>query len=418
MNLRRGFDHDATTMSRVLLVSSSFYPLNSPGSHRMAHTARYLPAFGWNPSILCLDWRGWKQLADPTLCDWNWCPVIRAFNPHRRRWTLRWITSALGRRMEEHLLPGITPTANYRAMIRSGVNVIGSFQPDVIVGTYPPFVNLAAAGRLARSSGLPWVADLRDLPDEFGDHDALRVRRAVRVETKLCRDAAALITVSEPLAAQLRSRHDAPVSVVLNGFNEDDFSGPPPCRDETVFEIVYAGKLDEYRKARAILDPLASLIIEGSIDPSKLRISFFGRVYGEFLRNLEGHPCEASVVHHGFVPHGESLRRQRAADVLLFLSHRSGIGIFTSKIFEYLAAGRPILSIPGDNGVTDRILAETRSGHVARTPEAVMSALRTLYREWLEHGQVDYHGDTDSIQQYSRRNQTSSFARILGSVVA
>lgn len=403
----------SATKGSVLFVSTSFYPLNSPGSHRIANTARFLPEYGWDPSILCLDWRRWGEIADATLCGWDYCPVARAPNPKHRRWSLRWGLAGLTRKIEERFLPGTAPSCTYRSLVREGRGIIEISRPDVIVGTYPPFVNLSVARRLAQLTGKPWVADLRDIPDEFGRYEAPEVKRAVSVETRLCATAAAITTVSEPLANQLRTRHEVPVSVVLNGFNEDDFTAPAPSRDDGKFEIVYAGKLDEYRTAGAILDPLDALITQGVIEPSDLQVSFFGNVYGAFHENLAGHPCASSVVHHGFLPHAECIRRQRTADVLLFLSHNTGIGIFTSKIFEYLAARRPILSTPGDHGVTDALLAETKSGIVARSGDEVQSALAELYSQWKAAGRTLYGGHDDVIKAYSRRRQTRLFADTL-----
>ena len=43
-------------MMKILLIAQSYYPYNSPGSHRIHSFAKYLPEHGFSPTLLCLDW--------------------------------------------------------------------------------------------------------------------------------------------------------------------------------------------------------------------------------------------------------------------------------------------------------------------------------------------------------------------------
>jgi len=116
------------------------------------------------------------------------------------------------------------------------------------------------------------------------------------------------------------------------------------------------------------------------------------------------------------VPFHETINIEKQAAVLLFLSHSNAKGIMTSKIFEYLGAGRPILSIPGDNNVTDALLKETGTGISASSPDELARIILSWYDEWQKKGAVTYKGRIDKIQKYTRRNQTRRMVQVLNAI--
>jgi hypothetical protein len=77
--------------------------------------------------------------------------------------------------------------------------------------------------------------------------------------------------------------------------------------------------------------------------------------------------CIADV--YGIVTREESIIKQRCAHILLLLNWNDPQekGVYTGKIFDYLAAQRPILSIGRCGGVVEDLLEQTKAGvHVAK----------------------------------------------------
>jgi glycosyltransferase involved in cell wall biosynthesis len=75
-----------------------------------------------------------------------------------------------------------------------------------------------------------------------------------------------------------------------------------------------------------------------------------------------------------------ALALQRAADSLLVVAEGASLrSVATNKLFEYLAAGRPVLVL-GEGSEAARIVQEARAGIVApgNDPQAVAAALRRL----------------------------------------
>ena len=86
----------------------------------------------------------------------------------------------------------------------------------------------------------------------------------------------------------------------------------------------------------------------------------------------------------GFLPYGEALAAQRAADALLLLiPHAGGRGdsVLSGKVYEYLAAGRPILAAVPPSGVAADLIRRTGAGEVVDRDDAGRSS-QPRWRHW------------------------------------
>jgi glycosyltransferase involved in cell wall biosynthesis len=116
----------------------------------------------------------------------------------------------------------------------------------------------------------------------------------------------------------------------------------------------------------------------------------------------------------GHLPHQEALAHQLAADLLLLVvgSGPGSSAVATGKIYEYLAAGKPILALTPASAAAD-LLEEAQVGMIAPPddPKAIASALTRLYRDWRE-GRLQAAPDPSFLARYDRRNQTARLAQI------
>jgi hypothetical protein len=91
-------------------------------------------------------------------------------------------------------------------------------------------------------------------------------------------------------------------------------------------------------------------------------------------------------------------------------------GVYSAKIFEYLAAKRPILAVGGFPDVVDELLHETKAGVSGRTKEEIKALLLRLYQEYKSNRAVSYSGDEAETGKYSHREMAKKFASILDSL--
>lgn len=262
---------------------------------------------------------------------------------------------------------------------------LGNWRPDIVYASALPASGLIVGKALARRFGVPWVAELRDLWVDSHYYDLPRWRRMIdeRIERNLLTDAAAFVTVSDPLAADLSRKYDKPVTVILNGFDPSDY----PVTDDdaprdplapitiTYTGLVYPGQRDPSRLFEA-------LALMGQ-DMRRFRVRFYGRMLPG-LRDLAVRYGVSEVVELNTpVPYRDALRLQGESDLLLLLLWDNPLehGVYTGKLFEYLGARRPILSIGAPNGVAARLIAERGAGLSSNDPRVIKDYLTALAAE-------------------------------------
>jgi glycosyltransferase involved in cell wall biosynthesis len=412
-----------TINRKVLIITYAFFPMNTAGIYRIASFGKHLSSFGWEPVILCPNWtaentkgKGIRDY-DPTLLGKDPCEVVRAPLSVPRQGTLAgwWVRKKWKHADREDLKVGFRPL--FENLLNCGRKALTKGGLDAILSSAFPYSTLHIAGILSEEFKIPWVADFRDLCDQGYDLNPDDLPRMIQAEKEVAASAAALTTVSEPLADLLRSRYDQPVHVVLNGFNPDDYRiEAAPLSDK--FIISYCGVFGPGRDPLPVFDALDYAVRKDKNGLNDLEVRFYGISATKLGRLVWNRPCNRHVKAMGYVEREKILVVQKSSDALLLMSHSTGVGIMTSKIFEYLGSGRPILSIPGDEGGTDALLRETNAGYIADTPEKFMVLLDIWLKEWRKNGKIEPERDEAAIRKYTRESQARNLAYVLNSVVS
>jgi glycosyltransferase involved in cell wall biosynthesis len=291
---------------------------------------------------------------------------------------------------------------------------------DAILSSSPFPTSHRIANRLQRETGLPWIADFRDTWTDNPTYDfpTFRKRLERRLEIRTLESAGALVTVSDAYADQLRRTHGRDVVVIPNGFTFQP-DGTSPLSER--FRITYTGTIyTEKQDPEKFLLALAQLIADGAIDPRDVEVHFFGRRDHWLNSRIAAHGLESVVIQRGSVSRRDAVAEQRKSQLLLFLNweDRENKGLSHLKLYEYLAAGRPILATGGHGDDSSRnILAHTNTGYFAPTVAGIKLALSTTYRQYRDDGRVAYRGRADAISEYSYAGRARLLARCLDSVL-
>ena len=90
------------------------------------------------------------------------------------------------------------------------------------------------------------------------------------------------------------------------------------------------------------------------------------------------------------VSHSEALRIQQSADVLLFLlwNDASQPGVYTTKLFEYIGAHRPVLAVGMACGVAADLIRGRAAGSIATNSSEVESLLGGWLGDWRHRGRL------------------------------
>ena len=287
------------------------------------------------------------------------------------------------------------------------------WRPDLIYATTPPATTLVLGWIVSRRSSIPWVAEIRDrwANDPYDPRPPWRAALDRRLERRVLSSARAIVTVSETWARTYRVRYGKPTAVIYNGFLPEDYERqpsetPPDARDS--LRIVYTGAVYAGRdptplwRALALLGPASDGI----------RVEFYGSPGAAILAGAARHGVSENVRVRDSLPHGEAVRLQCQADVLLLLQWNisSEAGNIPGKLFEYLGARRPILALGYDGGEMARIVQERKAGLLANDPEEIARQLEAWCAEKRETGHITPPPKT-AHAGFSREEQ---FARLEG----
>jgi glycosyltransferase involved in cell wall biosynthesis len=411
---------------KVLLVTLYFPPAGGGGVQRPLKLATHLPELGIETHVLAPDDPKWihrdDELPPPTLA---WVHRVRFIGPQGRKpaeelygtMGLERVTkqaTLFGRRL---LLPDENVTYNLTA-IPAAIRIARAEGIDVVITTSPPPSVHFIGAAVKRATGARWIADLRDSVVAHPHRDAQKLSVRVKeqgvqaVASLVARQADAIVAVSDAIAEEMRARSPrGQVVTIANGSDFEDFHGLEYRRGD-LFRITHAGSFFGKRDPRPFLTALAR--VDGLI----------ARFVGDF--RAADREWASAIMDRieliPYAPHRRALELQRESEALLLLIPEAdgrGRGVLSGKVFEYLAAERPILAVVPPEGAAAELVRATGAGVVVAPDdidgmERELAAMRDLWRA----GRLDGSPLTDEWRDsLDRRTRVQELADLMHSLV-
>ena len=246
----------------------------------------------------------------------------------------------------------------------------------------PPFTTLIAGRIIAKRAKAPLVIEYRDrwMEDPYGQEDPkFRQWLDRKIEEWCARPAKGVVTVSDPWAEDYSRRWEKPVPVAYNGFDPDDVAGldDADVSQSGQLKILYTGIIYSERRDPS---PLFAALAKMGTRREKISVDFYGSNVSQLDSIVRKYAQQDIVSLRPGIPFSEVLKLQRQADVLLLLQWNNPLeaGNVPGKLFEYLAARRPVLGIGFEQGVPARILRERDAGRVMNDPDEIAAYLTEL----------------------------------------
>jgi glycosyltransferase involved in cell wall biosynthesis len=415
---------------KVLLVTRHFPPGGGGGVQRPLKFATHLPALGIETHVLAPDVPGsLPDGAELELPTQAWIHRVRYVGPRAGRPAERLLAkqglarvgtqaALLGRRL---LVPDENvPWSTFALPI--AIRLVRREKIDVVLTTSPPPSLHLLGAAVKRTTGAAWVADLRDPltshPHRRGYESQLaRLKEASvgGVGRLVASQADAIVAASEAIAEEARALEPkGKVVTIANGCDFDDFAGLEH-RTSNRLRITHTGHFHGKRDPKPFLQALA----ESGLDDVVVR--FAGDFRAADREYAESLGLGEKVELLGDVSRRRSLELQRDSEALLLLIPESGgrgRGVLTGKIYEYLAAERPILAVVPPDGAAARLVRDTGSGTVVPPDdvEAMREALLDLHRRWREGSLDDTPLSEDWRRRLARGARVEELADLLRSV--
>jgi glycosyltransferase involved in cell wall biosynthesis len=419
---KSGESGEVTQRQRAcLVVAYHFPPLAAAGTHRTRAMVRHLPAQGWMPIVVTVK-PSPSEPVDPTLLaglpndlvryETSWTSIpstvarVRRLFSRSKKIDIGTARLANGSLANEQTRGGWSDWLSwwwhvpdtrlgwFPYGVLAGYRAIRRHRCRAIYTTSPYWTSQLIGLALHRLTGLPWVADFRDpwRPNPFRQfpyagpdrYDAWLERQVVRHADRVVCNTPGVQRTLEERYPDLSDRF----VTILNGIEPEDFRDLRPSRlaPADCFVITHTG--DFYGKRRP--DPiLAGLKLLRERDPAtaaRVRLQLVGPSV------CDGEPLGQIVASYGLsdlvsitgpVPQQKTREILAGSDALLLLGF-IGPGSelqAPSKLYEYLAIGKPVLALSARQTAIAAVLDEI-GGEFAlcnpHDPAAIAEAIRRL----------------------------------------
>jgi glycosyltransferase involved in cell wall biosynthesis len=413
---------------KLLLVSLYFPPAGGGGVQRPLKFAAHLPALGVETHVLAPDDPKWihtdAELQPPTQA---WIHRARYLGPKGRRPAeelhgtqgLERVSRQARLAARRLLVPDENVSWNVTA-IPAAIRIVREHGIDAVLTTSPPSSVHLIGAAVKRATGVRWVADLRDSLVAHPHRRAERLPARVKergehvVAGLVARQADAIVAVSEAIAEEARGfRPRGRVVAIPNGCDFDDFAGLE-YRPGERFRITHAGSFFGKRDPRPFLRALSQ-------SPDEVVARFVGDFRAADREFADGLGLDGRLELHAYVPRRRSLELQRDSEALLLLIPEAGgrgRGVLSGKVFEYLAAERPILAAVPPDGAAADLIRETGAGVVAPPddPDALAEALSGLVERWRGGELAGRPLSAEHRERLSRAARVEELAELLRSL--
>ena len=428
-----------TAPKKLLVISYYWPPTGGSGVQRWVKFCKYLTRMGWsltvytpeNPEQLARD----ESLAAdvPSEVEVIKRPISEPYAIYRRLFKpsgkgaglnpLNGQRKSFAQRLAVALRGNLFVPDPRIAWVRPSVRFLANWLKqhpvDAVVTTGPPHSMHLIGRGLKRRTGVRWLADFRDPWTEMFSFKHLGLlpwvaARHRRLEQSVLDEADAVIAVSPRVRDDFAARTSTPVHLLTNGYDEEDFAGPAPEVPADRFRFVHTGLFASDGNPLVLWDILAEKCRSDARFREQMRIRLAGKTDTEILEALRSRGLWDNVEDLGYQPHFKTVEEQRGASVLLLPLRREPeyAKVLPGKIFEYLAARRPVLGIGQEDGAAADILRQTGAGVMFDWDrvDVVRSYVDSLWARHLEGDDSPFEVDAS---RYSRISITRDLAKII-----
>ena len=429
-------------MKRVLVIAYYWPPSGGSGVQRWVKFCKYLPQEGWQPVVFAPENADYPSL-DPSLeADlpkdlevlrgriWepyaayrkllggkNASTQVTEISSGKKTWKQRlslWIRANLF--VPDPRVGWVKPS------VKTLKAYLAEHPVDVIVTTGPPHSVHLIGLQLHKALGTPWIPDFRDPWSRMYYLKYLpmteKTWNKLRRQEQTVLDSCSTVLACTPLVQEeFQAQTHTPVACITNGFDEADFAERLLPRWDGHFNITHTGLFAADGNPLALWKVLGILAASEPGFREDLRIRLVGKVDKEVLESIKAAGLSANVVALGPQNHATAILEQRAATILILPMRNDAQyrPILPGKLFEYLAARRPILGIGQEDGAMARVLFSAKAGITADWEDtAPMRAF--LANAWRQHCEGGVPATNGDISSYTRRNLTHALAQLLSQV--
>ncbi|EGD33923.1 group 1 glycosyl transferase [Capnocytophaga sp. oral taxon 338 str. F0234] len=425
-------------MKKVLIVTYYWAPAGGPGVQRWLKFVKYLRDFGIEP-IIYTPKNPTYPMVDAHIAD----DLPQDLTLLRTKiWEPYGLASFFSKEKTKKISAGIIPTKKFSWVdkcllwvrgnlfipdarvlwVRPSVKYLSDYVTtqgiDTIITTAPPHsIHLIGLHLKEKYPTLRWIADFRDPWTNIGYHSQLRLtersaQKHLALERKVLQSADTIIVTSPSTQREFTAKTSKPIVLITNGYDDDTFGEEVPL--SPYFMLSHVGSLLSERNPETLWQVLGAMAAESPAFRQDLRICLAGKVSEEVFVTIEKYGLSSSLEYKGYLSHTDALALQRSSQLLLLLeiNHPKTEGIIPGKLFEYMAAQRPILALGYSQWDVREIIAQTHTGITLLVTDApaIKQALTHYYTLYKAN---QLHTQPTSLGAYHRKALTQKLSEVI-----
>lgn len=441
---------------KILIISYYWPPAGGPGVQRWLKFVKYLPEFGWEPTVFIPENPSYP-IVDETLQKdvpknlkmiktkiWEPYQLAEIFGKDNKKFKAGQFDVGENQSWKAKL--SIFVRGNFFIpdarvfWVKPSVEFLEKYLKanhyDVLVTTGPPHsLHLIGLNLKKKLPNLKWIADFRDPWTEISYYKHLKLAKFAdkkhrNLEEQVFRNADITLATSYTDAENFRKK-GANAFCVTNGFDsevgsqksevgsqiEENNCVPGSIPGETrtkKFTLSYIGVLEQLRNPETLWETLNDLVSENEEFRNDFELKFVGRLDDKILQKIENSSLKNHLTNLGYQTHEVALNHMKNSSVLLMTNfpQDSSKGIIPGKIFEYLATGKTILSFGPKDADVEKILNETKAGKHFEydEKESLKKFILETYHNW-KSGNLNQNAE--NIEQFSRKNLTKKLVDLM-----
>lgn len=431
----------AVKKKKILIITYYWPPAGGPGVQRWLKFVKYLPQFNIEP-IVYIPENATYPLIDSALNEEVNENLTILSTPIREPYRF---AKVLAGKKSNSLSAGMIPNEHKQSglerlllWIRGNLFIpdarVGWVKPsvkylseylnenrdiEIVITTGPPHSLHLIGEELQRLCKVKWIADFRDPWTTIGYHKQLKLsdragQSHLAMEKRILQSADHIITTSKSTKQEFETKTHRPISVITNGYDVVNLG--KIILDEK-FTLSHIGSLLPGRNPRVLWKAISELRKENTDFKTAFQLKLAGKVSDEIKSTLNEFKLEDCVLNLGYVSNEEALRQMRSSQVLLLIEIDSEEtkAIIPGKLFEYMAAERPILGIGPEGADFFEIIKQTNTGKTAlyNQKEKIKEILSEYFSQYQQKQLKAY---AMGLQYFSRYKLTEKLSGIINNL--
>lgn len=269
---------------------------------------------------------------------------------------------------------------------------------------------------------IPIIQDVRDVEEQrftIGTKLPRYILNNRAIRTAVFAKATKVVVTAQQ-QGELLKRLDPLLNLqtIYNGYDPDVFEPLEPISHPT-FDVVYVGAVYLKQNMHSLQKFLKALRVFRSLhnDSNDIRVLFYS-TQKTFQDSIVPIMQKEEVYCVERVEPVEQKELKGIFERTSVLLKFSNVGSISTKLYEYLAVNRPILSIRENvQSEDDEILLQSGAGSVAYTIEDILNFLEVKYSEWKNSGYTRGTTDLEYISRFSRAKEAEEYEQLFNKVL-